>query len=102
MATHENIEHPFPSTRWEWRKVKMKPPPAGHNAAGAKRPRFSGLSVWPRTRTLRLTIRWRGGAASWWLVESRGTRQAFPGHLALEDVMTVILSEQRGYDHAGK
>jgi hypothetical protein len=57
-----------------------------------------GLSTWPRRRKLRLTISWRGGAESWWLVEARGCHGVFPGHRSLEDVAAEVCSEARWVD----
>lgn len=82
-----------PSATWEWRRVKMKPPPAGHTTARAKRGRWHHLRQWPRTQSLTLTIAYRGGPESWWLVTSRGTHGVFPGHCAIEDVMAQVLNE---------
>jgi hypothetical protein len=86
-------EQTFPSTTWEWRKVKMKPPPAGHSTAAPKASRWYGLARWPRRRPLTLTIAYRGGPESWWLVTSRGRHGVFPGHLCLEDVMRAVMAE---------
>ncbi len=83
----------FGSTTWEWRRVKMKPPPAGHNAARAKRGRWRGLSTWPRRRSLRLDIVYRGGAQSWWLVTARGSSGVFPGDACIEDIMSQVFNE---------
>lgn len=74
----------------------MKPPPAGHVTARAKRGRWFGLATWPRTRSLNLTVAWRGGPESWWLVTARGRHGVFPGHLALEDVMAAVFNEWNG------
>lgn len=93
MANDES-EQVFPSTSWEWRKVKMKPPPAGHSTARAKRGRWHRFPQWPRTRALTLTVAYRGGPESWWLVTARGEHGVFPGHLALEDVMRQVLNEK--------
>ncbi len=71
----------------------MKPPPAGHNAARAKRGRWRHLARWPRSQKLAITIKYRGGAESWWLVEARGHHGVFPGHATLEDVMHQVFSE---------
>jgi hypothetical protein len=95
VTTPEPVEHLFPSTTWQWKKVKIKPPPAGHDTARAKRGPWRRFGVWPRHRPLVLTVRHRGGSESWWLVEARGSHAAFPGHLALEDVMRVVLNETR-------
>ncbi len=85
----------FPSTTWEWRRVKMKTPPAGHETVRAKRGRWRHLPLWPRTRHLTVKITYRGGGESWWLVEARGSHGVFPGHCALEDVMAQICNEGR-------
>lgn len=81
------------STTWEWRKVKMKPPPAGHGRVRAKRGRWYGLAQWPRRRSLTLTVAYRGGPESWWLVTARGRHGVFPGSAYLEDVMASVLNE---------
>ncbi len=87
------IEQAFSSTTFVWRKVKMKPPPAGHTTARAKRGRWRHLTRWPRSRSLTLTVTYRGGAESWWLVSARGSQGVFPGHAQLEDVMAQVFSE---------
>jgi hypothetical protein len=71
----------------------MKPPPAGHRTARAKRGRWRHLRRWPRTERLTLKVLYRGGAESWWLVEARGTQGVFPGHASLEDVLHQVMSE---------
>ncbi len=80
---------------FEWKYVKVKPPPAGHSTARAKRGRWRYLARWPRSEKLQISIKWRGGAESWWLVEARGSSGVFPGHAALEDVMNQVLNEGR-------
>ncbi len=95
MRTNPVDEQVFPSTTWAWKQVKMKPPPAGHNGARAKRGRWRHLAQWPRTRKLQVTVTYRGGAESWWLIEARGSQGAFPGHAALEDVMSQVFNEGR-------
>jgi hypothetical protein len=88
-------EHLFASTTFEWRRVKIRTPPAGHNKARAKRGRWRHLGRWPRTQDLTITIRYRGGAESWWLVKARGSQGAFPGHASIEDVMSQVMNEGR-------
>ncbi len=51
------------------------------------------MSCWPRRRKIRLTISYRGGAESWWLLEARGKHGVFPGHAAIEDIMREVCSE---------
>jgi hypothetical protein len=96
MPTTPDNRTGVPSTNFEWKLVKMKPPPAGHTAARAKRGRWSRFSTWPRQRPLQLTITWRGGPESWWLVQARGSHGVFPGHLAIEDVMAQVCNEWNG------
>lgn len=43
-----------------------------------------------------MTVSWRGGAESWWLVQARGRHGTFPGHCAIEDVMAAVLNEWNG------
>ncbi len=71
----------------------MKPPPAGHNAARAKRGRWRHLRRWPRSEALTIKIQYRGGAESWWLITARGSHGVFPGHASLEDVLHQVFSE---------
>lgn len=71
----------------------MKPPPAGLKRSTPKASRWFGFTKWPRARALRLTVTYRGGAESWWLIEARGRHGAFPGHRALEDVMAEICQD---------
>jgi len=89
-------EQVFGSTTWGWKKVKMKPPPAGQGRVRAQRGRWRGLATWPRRRPVSLTVAWRGGPESWWLVTSRGRHGVFPGHAAIEDVMAQVLNEWNG------
>jgi hypothetical protein len=96
MSTEPTSEHLFPSTTWTYRKVKMNPPPAGHDTARVKRGRWHGLSTRPRRQGLQVTIAWRGGPESWWLVTSRGRHGVFPGSAAIEDVMAQVLNEYNG------
>lgn len=97
MTSLDPIEQTFSSTIWEWRKVKMKPPPAGHKTARAQRGRWRHLRQWPRTQGITLTVAYRGGPESYWLVTARGSHGVFPGHACLEDVMHQVFSEP---DHA--
>jgi hypothetical protein len=41
-----------------------------------------------------MTVTYRGGAESWWLIEARGEHEVFPGHRCLDDVMARVLSER--------
>lgn len=94
MPSEPCSEQPFPSTTFVWKKTKIKQRPAGQSTVRRRRSGFLSLARWPRTRPLRLTVTYRGGAEAWWLVEARGVKQHFPGHLALEDVLSRCHSER--------
>ena len=88
-------EHTFRSTTAEWKWVKIKRRPQGTVTARAKRGRWRHLARWPRSQNLSIKVTYRGGAESWWLVEARGSEGVFPGHAALEDVMSQVFNEGR-------
>jgi hypothetical protein len=95
VPDQQPTEQVFPSTTWQWKKVKMKPPPAGHSTARAQRGRWRHLARWPRTQRMTLQVTYRGGAESWWLVQARGSQGVFPGSAALEDIMSQVFNEGR-------
>lgn len=90
------------STTYEWKRVKVRGTPAGRAKRAEGASRWSKLVGRDRTSPLTVTLRYRGGAESWWLVEARGRRGAFPGWMGLDDVMAEInrspefYSRQRG------
>lgn len=86
-------EHPFGSTTWEWRRVKMSRAP---QASGDRRPkggRWWFLPPWNPRKPLTITVRYRGGPECWFEVKSRGGFGRFPGHVALIDVMREVWQE---------
>lgn len=90
MARHTESEHPFPSTRWEWKRVKMaRPPEASSTAPSAARFRNALPGRDPR-KPLPVTVKFRGGAECWYEVVSRGTTWRFPGTVCLHDAMRKI------------
>ncbi len=93
VTSTERGEQTFPSTTWQWKRVKVSRRPQGTDTARAKRGRWRHLARWPRTEKLTITVKHRGGAESWWLVEARGSQGVFPGWCALEDVMAAVFNE---------
>jgi hypothetical protein len=89
MAQREH-EPTFASTTWEWKRVKIDPPlaapPKQSPKAAARLARRAARE--PTT----LTIRYRGGAEAWWEVKARGRSWRVPGHVALHDVMRMVLN----------
>lgn len=78
------------STTYEWRRVKVRGgAPEGPSRQGPPK-RFGGLQRRDPKSALTLTITYRGGSESWWLVTARGRSAAFPGHRCLDDVMQEI------------
>lgn len=94
MDSSDNVERTFPSTTYEWRKVKIVRPAGGQGTARRRRTGWLRLTRQPRTQPLRVTISYRGGAESWWWLEARGEKGAIPGHWTLDDVMARLLSER--------
>jgi hypothetical protein len=88
-VTRREGEHTFSSTTWGYRRVKISTPAGGTHTVRRSRS-FKSLRRQDRAEKVTLRISYRGGAESWWLVESRGTHAAFPGWLALEDLMRVV------------
>lgn len=92
------IEQPFGSTTWQWRRVKVQRRPEGSITARRSRTArlWRTLPRGDRHKWVTVRIRWRGGAESWWLVEARGKVQAVQGWQALEDLMCAIHNEDNG------
>lgn len=68
----------------------MRPDPAGRATSPQAPSRWSKLGRRDPKTPLNVVIRYRGGAEAWWLVEARGRRGAFPGHMSIHDVMREI------------
>lgn len=98
MATNECT----PSTTWEYRKVKISrrlQGSAGASAGGRPPKRLARRD--PHER-LSIVVKYRGGAEAWWLVEARGERYTFPGHLAMHDVLMFISDGNLGVAKGGR
>lgn len=80
----------FPSTTWAYRKVKIARPPGGHATARSSMYGWRSLRRSERRMKIRITVSYRGGPQSYWLVEARGRHAVLPGHMALEDLMAAV------------
>ena len=78
------------STTWTWQRDRIRKDPAPQAAQGAKRRRWSHLGRRNAADRLTITIKYRGGNECWYHVEARGSNGAFPGVMALHDVMREI------------
>lgn len=92
VENHESNERSA-STTWAYRKVKIGRPAGGQDTARRSRS-FLRLPRSDRTRETTMRVTYRGGTESWWYVKARGEGQAFPGWMALEDVMARVHSER--------
>jgi len=79
-----------PSTTWIPKPDRMRGSRRGATQNGSQRPKFRSLRPRNPRERLTVTIRYRAGAEAWWLIEGRGTVQAFPGHLSLHDVFSAL------------
>lgn len=73
-----------------WKKVMLQGTPAGQATRPPKAGRWSGLKQRNERDPLTITVRYRGGAEGWWVVQARGRVGAFPSSMALIDVMAEI------------
>lgn len=90
MAESQESNECSPSTYVAYKRVIVR----GHPARRANRPaqqgRFSGLTRRNHRDRLTITLRYKGGAEGWWIIEARGRVGAFPSGMALVDVMAEI------------
>lgn len=83
-------EHEFSSTTWEFRKVRIRRPPDGHETAPRSGGHWHGLPPRPIRETITLTVVWRGGPEAWYEIKARGRTGRVPGWLSIHDVMMRI------------
>lgn len=79
-------EQPFPSTSWEWRRVRITGAPQASKTTRRRRGRWWYLPRWNPREPLTMRVKYRGGAEAWIEVHSRGSMGRFPGHTAIIDV----------------
>jgi hypothetical protein len=83
-------EQPFPSTTWEFKRVKVRrPPEATGTAAAEQRPSGRRRAREPRD-PLGVVVRYRGGSECWWQIEARGRTYRFPGWVSIHDALARI------------
>lgn len=90
MATSDNYERPFPSTNWEWRKVKMRAAPAGDSGVCNEVAPPRSRRKRDAHKALTIIVRYRGGPSASWLIQYRGLTRRFEGHLAVHDVLSYL------------
>lgn len=87
-------ERLIPSTRYEWRKVKMSRSAGGQQHSAPKGRRFFHLPPWDWRRPTTVTMKYRGGAEGWIEVRARGSLARYPGYVQLIDVLGEITRQQ--------
>jgi hypothetical protein len=87
-----NVHSPSTTSAWKWAKVRRRP--QGMSTVRRSRSAWHHLAAWPRRERLTLVVKWRGGAEAWWLVQARGSSGVFPGYLALDDVLSIVMNEK--------
>lgn len=78
------------STTWVHKpdRIRAGSAPQARRAAGSSR--WGRLSRRRAEERLTITVKYRGGAECWYHIEARGSGGAFPGVMALHDVMREI------------
>lgn len=90
MTYHLSKNSSSTSTTWVAKPDRMRGTRREGQQDVPQAPSFRKMRQRKRSDPLEVRIRYRGGSEAWWLVEARGTRQAFPGHMALHDVMSIV------------
>jgi hypothetical protein len=83
-------EHPFESTTWGFKRVKITPPAEGQGAAAAGVRSRRRLGKADMRRRQVATIQFRGGEECWVEIQARGQVWRFPGYTAVYDVLRII------------
>lgn len=106
MTGRPDPEHPYASTTWRWKTVKIplpaegqrrQRPQGGHSANTASVApgwyRFPSYDLKRKRELLTIRISYRGGSECWYEVKARGSSKRFPGHMALHDIMRQIYND---------
>ena len=90
MTIPNESVHPFPSTKWEYRKIRVRSgqAPAGDSPSAART--FKGLRARDTHKSLWIEVRYVGGSQASWLIKARGRIERFPGYLELDDVLRRV------------
>lgn len=90
MTEQRDANKRMPSTRWDWRLVKIEQPARAHRNSRPEGVRTTLPTAKAMREKITITVKYRGGAECWWECHARGRRFRFPGHMAIHDVMRVI------------
>lgn len=91
----EAVEQVFPSTTWEWKRVKVRRPAGGQNTASTERRGPFGLPPRNPRDPLTIKVKYRGGSEAYYEIHARGRVFRRPGTVALHDIMQEINCSDR-------
>jgi len=90
MSRQPENEHPFPSTRWAFKRVRVGRPPEATGTVRAQRAHRYALPKRDPRVPLTVTVKYRGGPECWYEIQARGTVWRFPGWVSLHDAMEQV------------
>ncbi len=90
MPTNDESNIRSLSANWEWRKVKLRPPPAGDGAPAISRRSTRRLPARNPRKPITIEVTYRGGPSDSWIVRYRGQVWRFDGFVCLTDLMSVV------------
>jgi len=90
MAIDPAIVHAFGSTKWEWRKVKIRGPRPTQGAQRATKEPSDRRGRRDERKPLCVEISYLGGPEAVWLLKARGGTWRIPGHRALNDALLDV------------
>lgn len=90
MPTPHDENTSSPSTRYEFRRVRIGRPAGGQLDSSAKPRPLQRLPRRNPREVLHLTVKHRGGPESWWEFHVRGTIVRRPGYTSLDDLFLDI------------
>lgn len=83
-------EHPFGSTRFVTKHVRMARPPEARSYSGPKGLRWRKLPRLDWRKPVHLTITYRGGAEAWVEIHARGDIGRYTGNAQIIDILMDI------------
>jgi len=89
MTDSSDTNECTPSTRWEWKRVKMRPSPEGPQGQRSQST-SKALSRRSKRESLTITVKNRGGPEDWWEIRARGRVWRRPGYTALSDLLGQV------------
>lgn len=90
MTNRQAIVHTFPSTTWEYRKVKLAGPRPGKAQRRSASEGTFRVGRRDERKPLCVEVSYRGGPEAVWVLRSRGHEWRVSGAQALHDVLLGV------------